>query len=97
MCMPSTVAQIFIVSGALHIKHLVGKFKQRTNVPYPYHYKTGVSYQRTIPVRLQKRRTLSPYCTANLGLQCFKTTGALSTKDAVTRSKQSLLRAAVYA
>ena len=24
------------------IKRFVGKFKQRTNVPYPYHYKKGV-------------------------------------------------------
>ena len=44
MCTPSIVARIFIDGRTLHIKRLVGKFKQRTNVPYPYYYKKGVPY-----------------------------------------------------
>ena len=44
MCTPGTVAQIFIDGRTWHIKRLVGKFKQRTNVPYPYHYKKGLPY-----------------------------------------------------
>ena len=48
MCTTGTVAQIFINCRKLHIKRLIGKFKQRTNVPYLYHYKKGVPYQRTV-------------------------------------------------
>ena len=34
------------------------KFKQRTNVPYSYHHTKGVPYQRSVPVPLQKKRTV---------------------------------------
>ena len=54
MCTSGTIAQIFFDVRMLHIKRLVGTFKQRTNVPYPYHYKKGVPYQRSVPVPLQK-------------------------------------------
>ena len=44
MCMPSSATRIFIVCPTLLIKRSVGKFKQHSNVPYPYHYKKGVPY-----------------------------------------------------
>ena len=58
MCTPGTVAPIFIDGRTLQINRLVGKVKQRTNVPYrtiakkayltnvpyPHHYKKGVPY-----------------------------------------------------
>ena len=37
------------------------KFKQRTNVPYPYHHTKDVPYQRSVPVPLQKKRTVPAY------------------------------------
>ena len=51
-----TVAQIFIDCRSLRIKRavlvgavrLVRKFKQRINVPYPYHYNKRVPYKRTV-------------------------------------------------
>ena len=54
-----TVARIFIDGRGLHIKRTipigtvrlvrpVPKFKQRTNVPYPYYYKKRVPYKRTV-------------------------------------------------
>ena len=63
MCTPCTVALIFFDERTLHIKRLIGKFKQQTNVPYPYHHKKGVPHfsqflKRTVPVPLQKRRTV---------------------------------------
>ena len=60
---PGKVAQIFIDGRALHIKRLVGKPKQRTYVPYEYHYKKSVGYQRTVPAPFQKRRTVPAYPT----------------------------------
>ena len=75
------VARIFIDSGRLHIKRtvpkgtvrlvrLVRKFKQRTNVPYPYHSKKHVPYK--CKVLLKKNcgvpyRVYVPYRTAILG------------------------------
>ena len=45
------------------IKRLVGKFKQRTNVPYTYHYKKEVPYQRTLLLsKIEAYRTLAQYC-----------------------------------
>ena len=40
------------------------KFKQRTNVPYLYHHTKGVPYQRSVPVPLQKKRTVPAYRTS---------------------------------
>ena len=52
------VTRIFIDGRKLRVKRLVDKFKQRTKVSYPYHHRKGVPYQRTVPVPLQKRRTV---------------------------------------
>ena len=60
MCMPGTVAQIFIDGRTLHIKCFAGKFKQRTNVPVPL--------QKWRTVFLSKNSGL-PYRTAILGVQ----------------------------
>ena len=57
MCTPGTVARIFIDGRTLHIKRLLGKFKQRANVPYPYHCKKGVPYQRTVSIPEVESRT----------------------------------------
>ena len=49
-----TVARIFINGRTLHIKRLFGKFKQRTNMPFPYHYKKAY---RTRTIRKKAYRT----------------------------------------
>ena len=70
MSSPGTVALIFIDGRTLRTKRLVDKFKQRTKVPHPYHYKNGVPF-RTRSI------TKKAYRTAVLDLQHF-TTYALS-------------------
>ena len=58
----------------MHIKRLVGKFKQRTDVPYPYHYKKGVAYPYHYKKGIPYQRAVLlikiwgvPYRTAILG------------------------------
>ena len=48
-------------AGAMCEKSGIFNSNHVPNVPYPYHYKKGVPYQRTVPVPSQKKRTLPAY------------------------------------
>ena len=59
---PGTVARIFIDGRTLHIKRLVSKFKQRTNVPYPITkkaYRTSLLY---FWAKIEAHRTVPTVC-----------------------------------